>query len=59
MGAWPSVQSDVTGDRQVTDRSFLTDASQSGTPHVCPYCIECGIAQYFRMRNTSVVLVNK
>nr|BAD28160.1 hypothetical protein [Oryza sativa Japonica Group] len=46
VGAQLSVQSDVTGDRPVTDRSFLTVARQSGTPHVCPYCIECGRGQW-------------
>ncbi len=36
VGARLSVQSDVTGVRPVTARSFLTIARQSGSPHVCP-----------------------
>jgi hypothetical protein len=45
VGAQLSVQSDVTGVRPVTDRSFLTVARQLGMPHVCPYRIECGRGQ--------------
>ncbi len=48
MGSQLSVQSDVTGDRPVTDRSFLTVARQSAMLHVCPYRIECGRGQLGR-----------
>uniref|UniRef100_A0A0E0DLI5 DUF1263 domain-containing protein n=1 Tax=Oryza meridionalis TaxID=40149 RepID=A0A0E0DLI5_9ORYZ len=48
VGAQLSVQSAVTGDRPVTDQSFLTAAHQSGTPHVSPYRIEYGRGQLGR-----------
>uniref|UniRef100_A0A0D3FAM7 DUF1263 domain-containing protein n=1 Tax=Oryza barthii TaxID=65489 RepID=A0A0D3FAM7_9ORYZ len=48
VGARLSAQSDVTGDRPVTDRSCLSAAHQSRTPHICPYRIECGMGQLRR-----------
>ena len=45
MGVQLSIQSDATGDRPVTDRSFLSAIHQSRTPRVCPYRIKCGRGQ--------------
>jgi hypothetical protein len=48
MGVQLSIQSDATGDRPVTDRSFLSAIHQSRTPRVCPYRIKCGRGQLGR-----------